>query len=301
MVELTLARNFPPADEAAWKALVEEALKGTPFASLRSKSYDGIAIEPLYPRAQGRSRIVGRAAGAPWAVTQRIDMPDAKAANTQALDDLGNGANALTLVFEGSVRRLWLRAARDRGRNQPSPRQCLSRRRHRHRARPQRAVEGRGGASSRRWSRRAVSRQGRDDPLRLRPYRRDRHERAKPPVWTDIAPIFAGLISDLAGQDFAGPFAVADGRRDPRRGRLGGAGARLHAAQARSPICARWSKAASRSTTRGRFIYFRLAADQDQFLTIAKFRAFGSSGRASSRLAGSSPAPPSSPPRPPGA
>ena len=54
MVELTLARNFPPADEAAWKALVEEALKGTPFASLRSRSYDGIAIEPLYPRAQGQ-------------------------------------------------------------------------------------------------------------------------------------------------------------------------------------------------------------------------------------------------------
>ena len=37
MVELTLARNFPPADEAAWKALVEEALKGAPFASLRSQ------------------------------------------------------------------------------------------------------------------------------------------------------------------------------------------------------------------------------------------------------------------------
>ena len=103
MVELTLARNFPPADEAAWKALVEEALKGAPFASLRSKSYDGIAIEPLYPRAQGASRIEGRAAGAPWAVTQRIDLPDAKAANTQALDDLSNGANGLTLVFEGSV------------------------------------------------------------------------------------------------------------------------------------------------------------------------------------------------------
>ena len=52
------------------------SLKGTPFASLRSRTYDGIAIEPLYPRAQGRSRIEGRVAGAPWAVMQRIDMPD---------------------------------------------------------------------------------------------------------------------------------------------------------------------------------------------------------------------------------
>jgi methylmalonyl-CoA mutase len=103
MVELTLARNFPPADEAAWKALVEEALKGAPFNSLRSKSYDGISIEPLYPRAQGAECIAGRPAGAPWSVMQRIDLPDAKAANAQILDDLTNGASGLTLVFEGAV------------------------------------------------------------------------------------------------------------------------------------------------------------------------------------------------------
>src|SRR5512143_3038946 len=103
MVELTLARNFPPADEAAWKALVEEALKGAPFASLRSESYDGIAIEPLYARGQGVQRIPGHAAGIPWSVMQRMDLPDAKAANAQALDDLSNGANVLNLVFEGAV------------------------------------------------------------------------------------------------------------------------------------------------------------------------------------------------------
>ena len=55
MAELSLARDFPPADEAAWKALVEEALKGAPFASLRSKTYDGIDIEPLYARAARRA------------------------------------------------------------------------------------------------------------------------------------------------------------------------------------------------------------------------------------------------------
>ena len=56
MVELSLARDFAPADEAAWKALIEEALKGAPFASLRSKTYDCIAIEPLYGRATEASR-----------------------------------------------------------------------------------------------------------------------------------------------------------------------------------------------------------------------------------------------------
>ena len=103
MVELSLARDFPPADEAAWKALVEEALKGAPFAALRSKTYDGIAIEPLYGRAQEASRIEGRLAGLPWAVMQRIDLADPKAANTQILDDLNNGASGLTLVFQGAI------------------------------------------------------------------------------------------------------------------------------------------------------------------------------------------------------
>src|SRR5215470_3457380 len=103
MVELTLARNFPATDEATWKGLVEEALKGAPFASLRSKSYDGIPIEPLYARAHGATRVPGRVAGTPWSVMQRIDLADAKAANAQAIDDLSNGANGLSLVFEGAV------------------------------------------------------------------------------------------------------------------------------------------------------------------------------------------------------
>ena len=59
MAELSLARDFPPAEEADWQALVQEALKGAPFASLRSSTYDGIVIEPLYARAEGRKRHPG--------------------------------------------------------------------------------------------------------------------------------------------------------------------------------------------------------------------------------------------------
>jgi len=103
MMERSLARDFPPSDEEAWKALVAEALKGAPFASLRSKTYDGIAIEPLYPRAQAECRIEGRVPGTPWAVMQRIDLPDPKAANAQLLDDLNNGAGGLVLVFQGAI------------------------------------------------------------------------------------------------------------------------------------------------------------------------------------------------------
>src|SRR5680860_1440650 len=63
MAKLPLARDFPAADKAAWKALVEQALKGAPFASLESKSYDGIAVEPLYGRASDAAVVPGRAPG----------------------------------------------------------------------------------------------------------------------------------------------------------------------------------------------------------------------------------------------
>jgi methylmalonyl-CoA mutase len=46
--------------------------------------------------------IAGRAAAAPWQIMQRIDHPDAAMANAQALHDLENGANGLTLVFAGA-------------------------------------------------------------------------------------------------------------------------------------------------------------------------------------------------------
>ena len=103
MAELSLARDFPPAEEADWQALVKEALKGAPLSSLRSTSYDGIAIEPLYARAQGASVIPGREPGEAWGVMQRIDLPDPEAANAQIMDDLYNAASGVTLVFDGAV------------------------------------------------------------------------------------------------------------------------------------------------------------------------------------------------------
>ena len=71
-----------------------------------------------------------------------------------------------------------------------------------------------------------------------------------PMPWTDIAPMLAGLVADLAAQGFAGPFAVADGRVDSCGRRLGGAGARLRARLRRRLSPRARSKAASRSTTR---------------------------------------------------
>src|SRR6187551_1523571 len=100
--DLRLAADFAPATYDDWRKLVDGVLKGAPFERLVGKTYDGLKIDPIYPRARGAGPIAGRAAAAPWRIMQRIDHPDAAAANAQALHDLENGANGLTLVFSGA-------------------------------------------------------------------------------------------------------------------------------------------------------------------------------------------------------
>ena len=102
--ELPLATEFPPATQAEWRKLVDAALKGASFdKKLVTQTYDGLRVEPLYPRAAGASPIAGRVPGTAWALMQRVDHPDPAAANKQALDDLMNGATGLTVVMAGSV------------------------------------------------------------------------------------------------------------------------------------------------------------------------------------------------------
>ena len=100
--DLRLAADFAPATYDDWRKLVDGVLKGAPFEKLVGKTYDGIRIDPIYPRAKGAAPIMGRAAAAPWQIMQRIDHPDAAQANAQALHDLENGATGLTLVFAGA-------------------------------------------------------------------------------------------------------------------------------------------------------------------------------------------------------
>ena len=103
MNDLPLATEFPAARREDWLALVEKVLKGESFDRLRAKTRDGIAIEPLYDRAAKAAPLAGRAPGAPWQIAQRVDHPDPAAANAEALHELENGAGALSLVFAGSI------------------------------------------------------------------------------------------------------------------------------------------------------------------------------------------------------
>src|SRR5258708_5027887 len=96
--------EFPKASREQWLALVSSVIKGAPFEKrLVSKSYDGIAIAPLYERASGGGAVLGRAAGAPWRIVQRIELPDPARANAQALHDLENGATGLALVVAAAI------------------------------------------------------------------------------------------------------------------------------------------------------------------------------------------------------
>ncbi len=99
---LPLAAEFPPTSEADWRKLVDAALKGADFDKrLVSTTYDGLRVEPLYPRAAGAPVIAGRPA-APWQIIARVDHPDPKAANAEAIHELENGATGLALVLAGA-------------------------------------------------------------------------------------------------------------------------------------------------------------------------------------------------------
>jgi hypothetical protein len=102
--ELSLAGEFPPTTEEDWRRLVEAALKGASFdKKLVSQTYDGLRIEPLYPRAAGAAVVAGREPGTAWQVVVRVDHPHAKAANAEALHELENGATGLALLFSGAL------------------------------------------------------------------------------------------------------------------------------------------------------------------------------------------------------
>ncbi len=98
MDDLSLAADFPRATHEQWLERVEGVLKGADFArKLVSRTHDGIAIQPLYPKAEGAARIAREEPGR-WRMSQRVDHPDPDAARELALLDLENGADALTLV-----------------------------------------------------------------------------------------------------------------------------------------------------------------------------------------------------------
>jgi methylmalonyl-CoA mutase len=269
--DLHLGAEFPPATRDDWLKLVRKILKDQPYASLSSKTHDGISIEPLYPRASAASPLAGRAPAAPWQVLQRVDHPDPAAANAEALHDLANGATGLSLVFAGSVgaHGFGLSASQETigrlldGVYLDAVALELDLSAAQKDADPQLAalVNARGIAPA------MTDIRFGHDPLGALA-----QAGASDLAWSELAPRFAGHVADLAAAGFIGPFAVADGRLIHNAG--GSEAQELAFVLAVAVAYLRAFEAAGIALSDARrMTFFRLAADADQFLTIAKFRA----------------------------
>jgi methylmalonyl-CoA mutase len=256
MTDVPLASEFAPATHDQWRKLVDGVLKGAPFErKLVARTYDGLRIEPLYARRPDVRPVIGRAPGAPWQIMQRIDHRDPAVANQQALVDLEGGATGLSLVFAGSssAHGFGLEPTADGLR---------------------RVLEGihlDAGI--------AIELDGATDAVAAA-LANIIHQRGTAPGSTQIRfgldPLApgahtAGVVRTLVEQNFAGPFAVADGRVIHAAG--GSEAQELAYVLATAITCLRELESGGVALDMARrLIYFRLAADADQFLTIAKFR-----------------------------
>ena len=269
--DLPLAAEFPPATAEAWQKLVTGVLKGASPDKLIHHTYDELRIEPLYARAMEARLVLARPAGVPWQLIQRVDHPDPAAANAEALYDLENGATGLLLIAANA-----------------SPTGY--------------GIDG-SAASLERVLRDVDVEAGVVFDFSISPQTRDvvRHfaelvksRKASPanvelraglnPLgglaatgggdkgWSELTPVFTGLVSELANQGFRGPFVLADGRIIHNAGGSEAQELAFTLACAVAYLRALEASGSRLDAARG-MIYFRLTADADQFLTTAKFRA----------------------------
>jgi len=268
---IPLAADFPAATRDDWLKLAQAALKGAPVERLTRSTYDALAIEPIYPRRADARPVTGRMPGTPWQVIQRVDHPDPAAANAEALHDLENGANGLSLVFAGAIGGY--------GYGLPPGAEALAR-----------ALDGvmpDAGISLDL----DLSIPAREAPLHLAAWIKERGvdpkavqvrcgldplrslavEGASPLAWPDLAALLVKLVDNLAGQGFKGPFVAADGRVIHNAG--GSEAQELAYVLATGVVYLRVLEAGGIALADARrMLHFRLTADADQFLTMAKFR-----------------------------
>jgi methylmalonyl-CoA mutase len=271
--QLPLAAEFPAATREQWRKLVESVLKGAPFDKrLVVKTYDGLAVEPLYGRVADAQPVTGRAPGTPWSTVQRVDHPEPAAANAEALNDLENGATGLALVFAGAVGAY--------GYGLPATEEALARALGDVHLDAGISVELDSGPDGRDTATRLAALVQRGgiapgatairfgiDPIGAAAA----HGGSRLP-WSGLAPMFNAAISDLTRQGFRGPFACADGRLVHNAG--GSEAQELAYVLAVAVAYLRALEASGGALDAARaMVYFRLSADADQFLTIAKFRA----------------------------
>jgi methylmalonyl-CoA mutase len=271
--DLPLAADFAPATQDDWRKLVDGVLKGASFERLVGKTYDDLKIAPIYPRAKDAVPIAGRAAAAPWQIMQRIDHPDPAKANAIALHELENGATGLEVEFAGgpgargfgvkdatpeTLKRLFEGVVLDAGISI-----ALN------------PVIGRENAGE---NLAALIEARRVDPAKVdlrfnyQALSTIAVRGSAPSDWSEMTRPFATIVANLMKRGFKGPSVLADGR--PVHDAGGSEAQELAFAMSLAVAYLRMLEAGSIDIDAARSaISFRLSADADQFLTMAKFRA----------------------------
>src|ERR1051325_5887966 len=211
--ELAFASESPAATREQWLKRVDGVLKGAPFEKrLVSRTYDGLAVQPLYPRAADARPVPGRAPAAPWTVMQRVDHPDPAIANEQALHDLENGATGLTIVCKGSINA--------NGYGLDSSLDSLERVLDGVYLDAGVAIDFNVAAETRDAAKnfaalvkkRGIAPESVEMRAALTPLGHMAATGSAMRPWNELAPYFASFVKELADDGFRGPFAVADGR-----------------------------------------------------------------------------------------
>jgi methylmalonyl-CoA mutase len=94
---------FTPASEAEWRSRAEKVLGKRPFESLISTTYEGLKVGPLYSRLKEEHARPLRQHPGPWKIAQQMGHPDPETANAMARCDIEGGADALTLAVAPAI------------------------------------------------------------------------------------------------------------------------------------------------------------------------------------------------------
>lgn len=115
--DLHLAQDFPAANIDEWRTLVEKALKGADFDKrLVTRTADGLKINPLYTRGDALQSTTNELPGKPpftrgtksirdglgWDIRTFHIESDPKAVNTAILEDLEGGVTSIALQVGGA-------------------------------------------------------------------------------------------------------------------------------------------------------------------------------------------------------
>lgn len=100
---MDFASAFPKATHSEWREAVDRVLKGADFEKvLVGHTADGISIMPLHARRADVGPIAGARGANRWRITARLDDPNAERGNGLIHDDLLGGADSVALTFAGS-------------------------------------------------------------------------------------------------------------------------------------------------------------------------------------------------------